>query len=157
MGMYRIGFEGDSELIFRLFADCDTDQSGIIGIDELYAFMNGRHTNTTRARELTLRRMGEDDDYYTKLEWSPTVLRGELQRLLMQFGFVPLDLLRAWDKSGDGKFTGVSLPTPVTAASALLLVRSPELAPVCDGVHAPPSVLPHRPPPEKHLLLLGPA
>ena len=106
MGMYRIGFEGDSELIFRLFADCDTDQSGIIGIDELYAFMNGRHTNTTRARELTLRRMGEDDDYYTKLEWSPTVLRGELQRLLMQFGFVPLDLLRAWDKSGDGKFTG---------------------------------------------------
>ena len=106
MGMYRIGFEGDQDLIFRLFADCDTDQSGIIGIDELYAFMNGRHTNTTRARELTFQRLGDDVDSLYELEWSGTVLRGQLQRLLMHFGFVPLDLLRAWDKSGDGKFTG---------------------------------------------------
>ena len=75
MAMYRIGFEGDSELIFKLFADCDLDHSGIIGLEELYAFMNHRHTNPTRAKELTFKRRSPEDPPLSSLAWSPATLR----------------------------------------------------------------------------------
>lgn len=109
MAMYRVGFEGEPEIVQNLYDVIDIDESGNIGIDELYGWMNGRNKRAMKAKEINFGMRDEGAPPLRDLDWSgsqgPSVLQHELQRLLILIGLAPLDLMRGWDQGQDGSFS----------------------------------------------------
>lgn len=67
--------------------------------------MNGRALRARKAREISFMFREAGAPPLRSLKWSPQVLRYELQRLLIQMGIAPLDLMRGWDQGKDGSFS----------------------------------------------------
>ena len=90
----------------------DEDRSDVVGMTEVYDWMNNRVGKRTMARELRLcahDQPGEGDGeagapsrqaLLEDRQWSPVEIRHEIQRTLIAAGLAPLDLIRAWDSRG---------------------------------------------------------
>ena len=82
------------------------DGSGSIGFDELFEFVRGRrHSLDERNKKVRTMRLEPPPNAPYTLEdvaWDEETLRLLLQKMLSRFGVGPSDLMRAWDKSGDG-------------------------------------------------------
>lgn len=106
---FRIGFSGHVSLLKQLFDDMDSDESSLIGVEEMYTWMNGRMKRAQLSRDINFDLRDPSDPPLRELDWGgddPTgTLRVELQRLLIRAELCPLDLLRGWDSDGGGTFT----------------------------------------------------
>ena len=67
--------------------------------------MNGRVVRGAVAKKISFRMRRPQDPPLRSLEWSPHVLKQEVQRLLILNDVSPLDLMRGWDQSNDGSFS----------------------------------------------------
>ena len=103
MSMYEIGYEGDSHMIKDLFDEFDTDGNGYMSMDELYSWMNGKLYRSKLAREVNFGMRPANARPLNQIAWTPQTMRLEMQRLLIQCGLSPLDLLNSWAQ-GDGTF-----------------------------------------------------
>jgi len=104
----RVGFSGPDGLIRRLFDDMDADDSGVVGVEELYAWMNGRMKRAQKSKDLTFALRDPTDPPLTELPWEADgvhCLQLELQKVLIRAELCPLDLLRGYDSDGGGTFT----------------------------------------------------
>jgi hypothetical protein len=82
----------------------DLDESGVMGVEELYSWMNGKMERAKKSRSVNFTMRGRSARPLDEVDWTPEELRIELQTLLIECGLAPLDLLRGWDTGGDGCF-----------------------------------------------------
>ena len=112
------GFRGSAYILVEVFKSLDTDRSGAIGFDELFEFVRGRRhsldARNKRLRSMTLEPprmkidLGGEDKVRVGLEhllWDTETLRLLIQRMLASYGADVSDLMKAWDRSGDGKLS----------------------------------------------------
>ena len=96
MALYEMGFEGDPNMVKDVFEQFDLDNSGTLGLDELYSWMNGKQQRVLLAKQLTFSMRRSDARPLNEIPWKTEGIRLELQRLLIHHNLCPLDLLRAW-------------------------------------------------------------
>ena len=97
---YAAGFKGEAKVLLEIFDSMDEDRSGAIGLTELHRWMNNIIGRKTLARSLRLRDRGRHGTSLEDLEWTPNVLREQIQLMLMHARLAPLDLIRSWDLGG---------------------------------------------------------
>ena len=106
LAMARIGMPPKHEaLVEEIFTELDGDGSGAIGDSEMSTWIQGGEGRKTRARKLTLRASHPDAEGPRAQVKDPIKLRAELQLALIRSGLSPIDLLRAYDTSGEGSFS----------------------------------------------------
>ena len=108
-GLLLAGFAGDPSVLHQVFDEIDIDRSDVVGVKELYDWMNDRLGRRAETRDLRLRDRGENATPLDEISWSPEVLRVEIQLMLITSKLAPMDLIRAWDdggrKTGDGSLS----------------------------------------------------
>ena len=67
--------------------------------------MNGTYQRFKMAHEINFSMRPTDAISLSDIEWSSEVLKVELQRLLINSGLSPIDLVRSWDEGHDNSFT----------------------------------------------------
>ena len=107
-GMANIGFpDGNDWLLDAAFKQIDLNGDGEFNQKELRDWINGVEIRKALAKQMTLRsRPGAAKVNFIELDWNPALLREQLQLSLIHAGLAPLDLLRAWDRDGEGKKSG---------------------------------------------------
>lgn len=106
--MARVGLPppGNGWLVEAVFRQIDVKDSGCIRLPELRAWINGCEMRKALARRLTFRsRPGGSALQLGELEWSPAVLREQMQLMLIANNLGPIDLCRAYDTAGDDTFS----------------------------------------------------
>lgn len=111
----RFGYAGPLELIPAIFGQVETDGSDVIGISELHAWINAPSSTVFTDRLNAARKCSIKDCRVDGLVGLHAILGGEactaevlqteLQTMLVRLDVTPLDLVRAWDKNGDGQLS----------------------------------------------------
>ena len=103
----RFGFRGTPWVLDEVFKSIDTDGSGEIGFDELFEFVRGRrHSLDRRTREVRCLALQTAKGYdLTDLDWDADQLRLQIQTALERRKLSTIDLIRAWDRSGDQRIS----------------------------------------------------
>lgn len=104
--MARIGLPpGNAWLVDAVFKQIDVNDDGSIGVPELRSWINGVEMRKALAKSITLRsRPGGREMQLAELEWSPAVMREQIQLTLIANNLAPIDLLRAYATAGDDTF-----------------------------------------------------
>lgn len=117
----RIGYKGPAsrDFQYKLFAELDSDSSGLFGMNDLQNWINNIVGRYEKARGLTLLRkpvdglhqvtIGTNEILYpcrlAKVDWDLPSLRRALQLMLINAQLSPLDVLRAYDQDESGSFS----------------------------------------------------
>lgn len=101
----RFGYKGPKAVIDEVFRSMDTDGNGVISFDELFEFLRGRRHSlderSKRVRAMQLRPPDFESCTLDDIEWDVNTLRTCILQSLHRCRAGPIDLMRAWDKSGD--------------------------------------------------------
>jgi len=99
----KFGFKGPSWVINEVFESLDTDQSGLIGFDELFEFIRGRPHSLDNRRKRGRRATLEPPAGMSMdtILWTGETLRLLIVDMLSRCGMGANDLFRAWDKDGN--------------------------------------------------------
>lgn len=104
-GCRRLGYTGATGMLLSLYKRLDTDRSGVVGFSEIREWMTGRMNRVNLARRVHLLWGRTDGATLESLAYTPKNLKRELVLMLRRAELAPLDLVRAWDVSGDGSFS----------------------------------------------------
>lgn len=103
IALYEMGYEGDPEMVKDLFDEFDVDDTGMMSMEELYSWMNGKLHRSKMARNIHFGMRKFDATPLNRINWTPGAVRTELQRVLILHGLSPIDMMRGWTGK-DGKF-----------------------------------------------------
>ena len=96
-------FDGSEHVLDNVFYEMDADQCGEVCYDEFLSWLSFRPQRRQLARKLTLsRHRPAEAPALWEIDWTPEVLRRELQYMLVRADLSALDVLSAHDKSEDG-------------------------------------------------------
>ena len=103
-----LGFKGERRVLEEIYSTIDCDDSGVVGIDDFNAWVHQRETkkmiaqhNAERVSFHAATAAAKDDQE----QWDVDRLRWELTNIMQTNGVEPADLLKTWDKSGDGQIS----------------------------------------------------
>jgi len=111
----RFGWRGMPWVLDEVFRSIDSDGSGEIGFDELFEFVRGRrHALDRRTKCVRAMALQSDEAYaLSELVWDSDELRRQINLMLERSHVSTADLLRAWDRSGDGRLSEVEFISSV--------------------------------------------
>jgi len=103
LGFERLfAYQGPQEALVAIFVAMDVDKSGVVHLDELNGWVNGRHLRTERllTEALLAPRVHAHEE-----SWDVRRLQTEMVSMLTENGLCAADVFRAWDGDGNDSLT----------------------------------------------------